>query len=225
MAYMGLYVVLMAVLAHGAWIRPESLDVIAKMTPPPARGSELDRSDYDTILRYQHSRSDKDCHRAISEVSVSLERFYGAPYGPLTAAEVKALAPFFEKILHETDAVVQKAKTSWARPRPYVADARVSPCVRREVTDAYPSGHAAIAVVFARVLSRIYPERAVLFERRAQQIGNDRVLAGVHHPSDIKAGNRLGEEIFQAMATEKPFKGQLKKHAQASRPLMKTTAN
>jgi acid phosphatase (class A) len=53
--------------------------------------------------------------------------------------------------------------------------------------------------ILARVLSRIYPDRAAAFMQRADEIAKNRVLGGVHHPSDIEAGKKLGDLVANKM--------------------------
>jgi acid phosphatase (class A) len=61
------------------------------------------------------------------------------------------------------------------------------------------------------VLSKLDPSRKELFMKRADQIAADRVLAGVHHPSDIEAGKKLGDAEFAALEKSPKFEQALKK--------------
>ena len=181
------------------------------LPPAPRPGSTEDRRDFAELLRRQSTRTPEQCARAATEVEVSLASFFGPPYGPLSTAETRRLSGFFERTRAEADAVIQRLKKESKRPRPYQADPRVVPCVRREVTGAYPSGHAALAVVFGRMLSELFPERRAAIERRALEIGDDRVLAGVHHPTDIAAGRRLGEELVAGLRAQAWFRAGLER--------------
>src|SRR6185437_15315459 len=138
--------------------------------PPPAHGSAAEKADFSELKKFQDTRTQKDCERAAYEVQVSLEHLFGPKYGPLTEAEVQKLAPFFDKLRNDSDYFTQALKKKWARPRPYMTDSSVSPCVTREVTAAYPSGHAAITRVFADALSQWDPGRKTAFHARANRI-------------------------------------------------------
>lgn len=175
------------------------------LAPPPARGSIQDIQDFETIFQFQTIRSAEECKRAAFVVDVKLNTLFGPAYGPLSNEEVAKWENFFEKIRIDTDYFVQEAKKQWGRPRPYFADFRVAPCVKREITNAYPSGHAAISFVFAKVLERIAPDRGQFFFARAIQIGQDRVLAGVHHPTDIESGQKLGAVIYGQLINNPKF--------------------
>ena len=47
------------------------------------------------------------------------------------------------------------------------------------------------------------------FLKRGQEIGWDRVIAGVHFPSDVYAGRVLGRALAQAMLKSSDFQGRL----------------
>src|SRR5205085_7157574 len=51
----------------------------------------------------------------------------------------------FRGVLASCVPVSEATKKIYARPRPFVADTRVEPCVERLVTGSYPSGHAQAA--------------------------------------------------------------------------------
>lgn len=193
------------------YLSRSSIRVDSALSPAPLRASARDQADFEQILREQARRSPSECRRAAVEVNVKLETFFGPAYGPLSREDERRLEPLFESVRADTDYFVQEAKKRWARPRPYHADPRVTPCVPLETTAAYPSGHAAISRVFAKVLARIHPAQAGTYLQRADQIAADRILAGVHHPSDIEAGKKLGDAVFEAMLAKPAFVHELKR--------------
>lgn len=191
------------------FLTKDAFDLNTAIAPPPAHGSAAEKGDFKRLMRYQKSRTPEQCERAAKEVEVSLENLFGPKYGPLTQAEVKKWEGFFDKIRNDTDWFVGPLKKKWDRPRPYFVDEKLSPCVKREVTKAYPSGHAAISRVFADVLETIYPERKGAFRGRADQIAEDRVISGVHHPADIAAGKQFGDALYKKLSESPLFKAQL----------------
>ncbi len=192
------------------------------LPPPPERGSPQDRRDYAEVLGWQRLRTPTECRAAQAEVEVSLSTFFGTEGGPLSPAEVEKLAPFFWRLAGETNYVVQNTKKAWGRLRPYQADSRVVPCVEREVSRAYPSGHAAIGRVYELALLRLYPSRAEAISRRARELSLHRVMVGMHHPTDIAAGELLGSRIYERISSSKEFQGAMARLMPAE--AMKTTA-
>jgi acid phosphatase (class A) len=181
----------------------------ARFPPPPARGSERQARDESELLRAQKERTPADCAEARDEVSVSLRSFFGGPQGALDDAAVQRLAPFFEQLRNDGDFFVQKLKKEHPRQRPFAYVAGLEPCVAREVTDAYPSGHSVLARLFALVLADLYPDRRDALDARARRIARHRVMSGMHHPSDVEVGREIGELLHAKLAASPRFQADL----------------
>ncbi len=178
---------------------------------PPAEGSPGQKADEEGLFSAQKSRTPKDCDRAKTEVMVSVKSFFGAAFGPLTDTEAERLAPFFEQIRNDGDFFIQKLKVEFPRQRPFLYIKGIEPCVPKEVTGAYPSGHATLSKLYFLVLSELHPKLKEQLEIRSNQIAQDRVLSGMHHPSDIETGKKLGTLLFEEIKKSKKFQEDLKK--------------
>lgn len=172
---------------------------------PPAAGSEEQKHDEQELLKLQGKRTKKDCARARAEVYVNLAAFFGGAGGNLSEAEVKALDPFFAKVRNDADYYIQILKREFPRKRPHLYVAGLSPCVPKEVTGAFPSGHATLARLFALILGDFFPERKTALFSRAEQLALDRVISGMHHPTDIEAGKRLADLVYNALKRSRGF--------------------
>lgn len=86
----------------------------------------------------------------------------------------------------------QLAKHSYDRMRPYQVDPSIRTIGRLPGDASYPSGHTSAAYAAATVLGHLWPARAWEFNWWARQVGLSRVHAGVHFPSDVEMGARLG---------------------------------
>lgn len=179
-------------------------------TPPYLVGSPGDEQELQQLMGLQVSRSSADCQRAGTEVTINLENFFGPAYGPLTAAQVKQWKTFFGHIADDVNTVVTYGKTYFNRPRPFKEDPSIQPCIAPPSTPSFPSGHAATAEVFARVLEVLLPTLKAQIDARANQIAMDRSIAGVHRESEIQAGMDLGDLIFEQMQKDPNFLTQLK---------------
>lgn len=181
------------------------VDFKKNLTPPPLVNSDGQKNDEKILKEYQVTRSEPDCLRAKSEVYVSLASFYGKPYGPLSDEEVAKLAPRFEQVRNDADYYIQLLKIEFPRQRPFLYIEGLVPCVAKEVTGAYPSGHSTLARLYALILADLYPTKKDLLFKRAEVIATDRVLAGMHHPSDIKTGKELGEVLYKEFKRSELF--------------------
>jgi acid phosphatase (class A) len=190
------------------YLSPESV-ALSVVPAPPLAGSLEDEADLVNVLKLQAVRTDWHCARAAHEAEGFATSFFGEPYGPLTNQEAQRLVAFQEKLFQEVKYFTKILKATYARPRPFERSVYIEPCIKLEKSGSYPSGHAAISYVAARAFAEIYPDKREAFLERAEVIGFDRVLGGVHHPSDIFAGETLGEEIFKALMESEKFRSDL----------------
>jgi hypothetical protein len=83
------------------------------------------------------------------------------------------------------------------RARPYWIDDRIKPAEGTEkFCYSFPSGHAAGARFIALQLSEKYTELKSDLIKLSERVAWTRVQAGLHFPSDIKAGLMLGETFY-----------------------------
>lgn len=169
---------------------------------PPAMGSAAEKDDIAVVLYWQSVRTAADCAKAGATVVVDHAALWGdrSPFPEPLPPEVKG---FFDRLDSDTGAVLYAMKDRFRRARPHDAYPEARPCIKKSRSPSYPSGHASYASVFADVLADIVPERRDEFIRRADDIAQDRVLGGVHYPTDIEAGKRLGAE-FHARLFKSP---------------------
>lgn len=181
----------------------------SKLPKPPQPGSSEQKMDERILAELQNTRTTQDCEIAKSEVLVSLKSFYGKPQGPLTDTQVEKLAPFFEQVRNDADYFIQKLKVDFPRKRPFLYISTLNPCVPREVTGAYPSGHAVLSSLFALILSDQHKEMRKELDSRAKSIGRHRILSGMHHPSDVVAGQKLATLIHQELKKSSKYQTDL----------------
>ncbi len=182
------------------------------LEPAPAAGSPVDREDLAVLHDWQNKRTAGECARASLEALVSYETFFGgvSPFPWPLPEEAKTL---LRNATKDAARAQKLFKDLYRRPRPYARDASLAPCVPRPGKDdkSYPSGHATLARVLGRILSELRPARRDEFMARADEIALDRIIGGVHHPSDVQAGMRLGDEVFAALMRRPEFRADLER--------------
>lgn len=186
------------------YLTPESID-LKEIPTPPVPGSQEDQVDLQMVLVRQSVRTTEDCKQAAFEAHGFATSFFGAPYGPLSTKEAEKLVEFQERLFDEVNYFSRILKQNYKRERPFDRDSRVTPCIPLHHSNSYPSGHAAIAYVAARTFSMIYPKKEMEFLLRASDIAKGRVIGGVHHPTDVAAGQILGRKIFDALKNNPEF--------------------
>lgn len=167
--------------------------------PYPKLGTPASDKDFDELFYWQQTRTEAQCAQAKIEEKVSLDTFFGGKTGPLTKKEVKRLKFFFYEYMLRGGAPSTIAKFKYKRPRPYDADTDLKPCIKLSNSYAYPSGHTTVSRVVAHMLAVKFPQRKAAFMKRADEIALNRVIGGVHHPSDIVAGKILADELAKEL--------------------------
>lgn len=138
----------------------------------------------------------------------------------LTSSPHPALTRLFQRALRDAATASEAAKGRAHRPRPFVQDPSIVPCVRIDAALAasasHPSGHAVVGDLYGEIVAALAPDRAEAARRIGREIGLSRTACGLHWPSDVAAGQALGQTLFQAMVAEPDFQADL---AEARREL------
>jgi len=185
------------------------VDVWALTGPCPVAGSPGWRDDLAVLLWVQEARTAEEVRRAASEVELGPEALADEAGGPLDSARRPLTRALLAEAEREAWAVYGPLKAHCDRPRPYAVDARLAPAVAKEPSAAFPSGHAARGALYARLLGELTPARAASLAERGRQIGFDRVRAGVHWPSDVEAGRKLGVGLAEAFLARAEFRARV----------------
>lgn len=177
---------------------------------PPAPGSPEDKKDFEALFDWQARRTEADCAGARAQSKAEYAAFFGdvSPFpDPLPPAASKILF----QVYFDGGMAVGAAKQHFARQRPFRRDKALKPCLGKAAGLSYPSGHAAVSRLFALLLADVAPERRASFIARSDRAALNRVIGGVHHPSDIEAGKLLGDAVYAEMLKEASFRADLAK--------------
>jgi len=177
--------------------------------PPPPPDAAGTRRELDRILEIQAAASADRLARARADAELSLFRLLPDEADDADDdADVwrpPSLVALSDRVAERVLRELEPIKTHYARPRPYAVDPAIHSCIPPLESFSYPSGHAAFAFAGARILSELAPERASQIWARAREFAWSRVVCGVHFPSDVAAGEALGEEIALALLASPSF--------------------
>ena len=162
----------------------------------PEIGSVEHLADFETLHNYQVTRTEENCKQAEHDEKLSIKQLYK---GILTSKEIALATINLADVYATVGANAYLAKSIYKRPRPYDFDGSLAPCISREKSYAYPSGHTMTARLTARILSSYYPNKAASLMKRADEFSLQRVVGGVHHPSDVEAGKKLSDHLASLM--------------------------
>ena len=181
--------------------------IIARIPPPPADDSIAGIADLETLLQLQKDRTPEQVERAKrvnTHTSRNVMGMAAQAFGPwFSEKNLPRTAQVLREINMERHYIGITVKDHWNRPRPFIRDTRIQPCLRRPGESSYPSGHTAASAAWAGVLAAAMPEyKEPLFEEVRETMWG-RVLAGVHYPTDTVAGRKLGFLIAEEMLKTK----------------------
>ena len=173
-----------------------AVDVTRLLPDPPAAGSAEARAELDAVLAVQSARTPADVARAKAEEKFTVFAFADVVGPSFDAKRCPRTADLFASLEAEAKAACKDGKAHWNRRRPPFVDDRIKPVVTLEDEGSYPSSHSARGQLYAEVLAAVLPAglREPLLAR-GRQIGFDRVVGGVHYPSDVTAARTVGHAI------------------------------
>ena len=192
----------------GHYLAPSGLDLDG-VPPPPAPGSLSDKADLKEVFDWQKKRTKDDCSRAYAEISHDFKAFFGE-ISPFPKPLPDEVSKFFKHVGKDSVAAHRYLKSVYKRPRPFLRDKKLSPCIPRIRGFSYPSGHSTMARLFALILGDLVPSRRGEFMARADEAALLRVISGVHHPSDIEAGKALAGIVYRYLLENDDFVSDMK---------------
>jgi acid phosphatase (class A) len=171
----------------------DSRAFVALFAPPPARGSLQERRELDVLLALQRARTPSEVAAAQADRKTEISRFAGAlGMDEPEMSRLPHLRHLAESVEDAVRPYVRAAKDHFRRLRPQEVEPAMQPCIGNVKGDlSYPSGHANYGYVMGYLLSDMVPERRTQLQTRAAEFARQRMVCGVHFPSDIDAG-RIG---------------------------------
>lgn len=174
-------------------------EFVALFVAPPAANSAQTRRELDGLLAIQQRRTPLEVEAARADRKTEVWQFSTAlGLRPGQIGELKLLGDLAEQVEDDVRPYVRAAKHRFLRLRPYEVETRLDPCIEDVRGDlSFPSGHATYGYVIAYLLADMVPERRAQLLARAQEFARQRMVCGVHFPSDIEAGRRGAEWLAQ----------------------------
>ena len=181
----------------------QTIDLTQVLPPPPANDSPDTKAELGELLVIQVARTPDMVARAQADAVEEVWRFadvIGPKFNPETLPKTAAL---FERLVATDNAVVDPAKTTFARMRPHMISDLIKPVVKLSSSGSWPSSHAALGTLMGIVLGDMIPEKRAAIMERAWSYAENRLVAGMHFPSDVEMG-RVSGSVIAAFALKQP---------------------
>mgnify|MGYP001548630463 FL=1 len=190
-----------------------AIDGQSVIGPPPAADSPRGKADRTIYLesrkladtpRWKQATVDNDLW-----TGGALERYACALGSPINGAALPRTYRLLRRVELDARTVGTPPKNHYNRTRPPIGD-DLPICIVREAwmkTNAsYPSGHAMTGWAWGLVLGELDPAKASGLLEAGREIGDSRVICGVHYQSDVEAGRMLGAAMVAAEHANAQFR-------------------
>lgn len=195
---------------RSGWSLPPAETFTNVVTPPPAPGSPADLADLDAVIGMQARRTPSELAHAEKSVGFDVFMFSEVRGDGFNAAAFPKTAAFFQKLEDTVNVPKNWLKDSYHRPRPYKAfPDQVKALVTIEKNYSYPSGHSLRSWLAALVMGNLDPARRADYLACAMQVNLDRIIGGMHYPSDTAAGRALAEVVYAELLSDPGFRSDL----------------
>jgi acid phosphatase (class A) len=188
------------------YMDPADVDLNQILAPPPKPDSAAGKDDLAAVLEAQRTRDQKEIDNAKADQDLSVLRFADV-IGPGFKKENLPFAMiFFDHVRTDDENAISAAKKYFGRERPFQVDPNdVHPVVDKPSSASYPSGHSTFAYVNAIIVADMLPEKKEAIFERAGEYAHERVIGGVHFPTDIEAGRISASVIDNVLLHHQHF--------------------
>jgi acid phosphatase (class A) len=191
---------------------------VATFDAPPTSDSAGTRQELAQLLELQRTRSGADIAAARADRKTDVERFFGALGLQEPQANLPLVARLADRVEDDVRIYVRAAKRRFLRLRPYKIEPRLEPCLSNVRGDlSYPSGHATYGYAIAYLLSEMVPERRGRLLARADEFARQRMVCGVHFPSDLEAGRKGAAWLVQRLLADPEYAAEAREAARELR--------
>ena len=187
------------------YLNPDEVDLIHVLAPPPIADSPAATADLQAVLAAVNSRTTAEIEHAQADDQRVVFRFADVMGPNFRPESLPFAAQLFQHVYQDGNAATVAAKAYFKRQRPFVVDPDIKIIVVQAPDFSYPSNHSTFAYEAGILLAAMVPEKAAVIFERAADYAHNRVVAGVHFPTDVEAGRISGSVIDNALLHDAHF--------------------
>lgn len=193
------------------YIDPMVLDLASLVPPPAAVGSAANTAELAELHRIEQARTPEQLAAAkVDEADEDMFLYKTVLGAGFNAEALPVTAELGVHVKNEQSVAGGALKAVFQRPRPYQTDKTLHPaCELTEAANSYPSGHALTGYMEGLTLAELVPEKRTEILARADEYAHNRLVCGVHYPSDVEASRRVAYLVFGYMMATPRFQHDL----------------
>jgi acid phosphatase (class A) len=194
-----------ALAADTYYISPAEIDLVHILAPPPIPDSPAGKTDLQGVLAAVSARTDASIKQAQDDDQRTVFRFTDVMGPNFKTENLPLTTALFQHVYQDGNAATLAAKNFFKRTRPFVVDPEIKIIVVQPPDFSYPSNHSTFGNESGILLAEMVPENAVAIFARAAEYAHNRVVAGVHFPSDVEAGRIAASVIDNTLLHDPRF--------------------
>ncbi len=193
------------------FVSPDQSLAFQILPTPPASDSETTKAELAELHRIEATRTEAEAAQAkFDDENENIFLFKNVMGDKFTKEDLPVTAAFAARVRGDEGVNTNAAKAGFHRVRPYNLDKTLHPiCKTKTKDDAYPSGHATSGYLLALTLIDMAPEKRDVILARAEEYGHNRLICGVHYPTDVPASKLLAYTIHAIMEVNPQYKKEL----------------
>ncbi|WP_242617698.1 acid phosphatase [Edaphobacter modestus] len=188
------------------FVDPSAFDLSLILPLPPAQDSATAKEELAYVHRVEQTRTPEQIAAAQADDREEDLFIFAKVIGPKFTKDDLPLTAALSAHVHNDEAVMSEPlKGIYKRLRPYNYDGSLHPVCKTDKEFSYPSGHSVSGYLLAFTMAQIVPEKRERILERANDYAHNRVVCGVHYPSDTEASRRMAYAIFGSMMANSRF--------------------
>lgn len=192
--------------ADATYVTQGQVDLTKLLPPPPSLQSTEQQRDLTEVLAVQKARTPAQEQRALADAAAGLFGFADVFGAKFTPERLPKVTDFLTKVRGDGVVAFSAGKDAWNRARPFQTSQEVKPVGELPGGSSYPSGNSTVGYLTAIVLADMVPEKAAALYARGREFGDNRVVLGVHYPSDVEAGRMAAVAVATGLMQSEAYK-------------------
>jgi acid phosphatase (class A) len=197
--------------SRGYYLTSQALAIASIIPSAPEQESATTKNELFELHRIQTERTPKQVEAAqADDAEEDIFVFRNVMGKEFREDQLPLTAALSMHVQGDESFISRPLKTLFRRPRPYQWDKSMNAvCKLSEVPNAYPSGHAISGYLEAFTLIAMFPEKSKVIMARADEYAHNRLVCGVHYPSDLAASRLVASAAFGYMLANPKFEADL----------------